>query len=225
MGQRDEAIALAQHHQDFALALLVASNCGDGKKYQEVVRTYAKASFPSVSPLHLASLLFSSQAASAINPPHSTQHPVPGTIRLSGAMVPSVTGGGGVIPTPTSESTPPSLLKYWQRNLAMILANKPPGKRPPHTSYPIILYTHNMHINSSLTFNIVFFIIQINKTLVTSPLVTSLSSLLFSCHDRLAITGLCLGRPFAPRKPRHHGCTFRVSLWWSTPFPSYRTIN
>ena len=128
MGQRDEAIALAQHHQDFALALLVASNCGDGKKYQEVVRTYAKASFPSVSPLHLASLLFSSQAAAAINP-HTSQNPVPGTVRLSGAMVTGAGGsvGGGPNPTPTSESAPPSLLKHWQRNLAMILANKPPG--------------------------------------------------------------------------------------------------
>ena len=145
MGQRDEAIALAQHHQDFALALLVASNCGDGKKYQEVVRTYARASFPSASPLHLASLLFSSQAASVIRPHHSPQYPAPGSVRLSGAMVTSGgggAGGGGATPTPTTESTPSSLLRYWQRNLAMILANKPPGNATalPNISSPALPY-------------------------------------------------------------------------------------
>jgi hypothetical protein len=77
--------------------MLVASNCG-ADKYREVSKAYASSSFPSSSPLHMATLLFSNQASSAL------QY---GDKRLAPTGQESVT-----------------MLSLWKRNLAMILANK-----------------------------------------------------------------------------------------------------
>ena len=59
-GRREEAALLASKNKEWALALLIASNCGTDT-YKEVSRAFASSTFPSSSPLHLATLLFSSQ--------------------------------------------------------------------------------------------------------------------------------------------------------------------
>ena len=59
-GRREEAALLASKNKEWALALLIASNCGTDM-YKEVSRAFASSTFPSSSPLHLATLMFSSQ--------------------------------------------------------------------------------------------------------------------------------------------------------------------
>ena len=54
IGKREEACNLASTHKEWPIALLISSNCS-GMKYQEVARAYAEYTFPSVSPMHLAS--------------------------------------------------------------------------------------------------------------------------------------------------------------------------
>ena len=61
-GKREEASTLAMEHREWALALLISSNCGP-EKYREVSKAYATCTFPSSSPLHLATLLFSNQVS------------------------------------------------------------------------------------------------------------------------------------------------------------------
>lgn len=59
-GHREEAARLAVAHNEWPIALLIASNCG-ADKYREVAKAYAVSTFPACSPLHLATLLFSNQ--------------------------------------------------------------------------------------------------------------------------------------------------------------------
>ena len=65
-GRREEAALLASKNKEWALALLIASNCGTDT-YKEISRAFASSTFPSSSPLHLATLLFSSQVKNIIN--------------------------------------------------------------------------------------------------------------------------------------------------------------
>jgi len=75
-----------------------------------VARHFAAAAFPADSPLHLATLLFSSQAAAALAPP---------TRRLSAATTTSSSSS-------SSSSGGDDVIGRWRRHLAMVLANKTP---------------------------------------------------------------------------------------------------
>ena len=59
-GKREEAIAVSVLHKEWAMAMLIASNCGS-VEYSEVSKAYAENCFPASTPLHLATLLFSNQ--------------------------------------------------------------------------------------------------------------------------------------------------------------------
>ena len=65
-GRREEAALLASKNKEWALALLIASNCGTDT-YKEISRAFASSTFPSSSPLHLATLLFSGQVKNIMN--------------------------------------------------------------------------------------------------------------------------------------------------------------
>ena len=64
-GKREEAALLASRESEWALALVIASNCGPST-YKEISKAYAISSFPRSSPLYLATLLFSNQVKSKI---------------------------------------------------------------------------------------------------------------------------------------------------------------
>ena len=105
-GRRDEAVSVASSSGDWALALLIASNCGQDK-YQEVCRAYAAATLPQNSPLHLASMVFSNQANALL---------LHGGKRLCGAA--SVLDGSHNQSHNQSLST--SISSIWRRHLAMV---------------------------------------------------------------------------------------------------------
>jgi hypothetical protein len=104
-GKREEAVALAVNRQEWAMAMLVATNCGK-ETYKEVSKAFAASTFPSSSPLHLAALLFSNQASSAL---------------LYGDKCLGISQ-----PDKQKEVT---IITLWRRNLAMIIANKTPDWR------------------------------------------------------------------------------------------------
>ena len=65
-GKREEAIAVSVMHKEWAMAMLIASNCGS-VEYSEVSKAYAESSFPAATPLHLATLLFSNQVCTNVH--------------------------------------------------------------------------------------------------------------------------------------------------------------
>jgi hypothetical protein len=104
-GKREEAVALAVNRQEWAMAMLIATNCG-ADTYKEVSKAFAASTFPPSSPLHLAALLFSNQASSAL---------LYGDKRL------------GISQADKKKEV--TIITLWRRNLAMIIANKSPDWR------------------------------------------------------------------------------------------------
>jgi hypothetical protein len=109
---------------DWALALLVASNCGQ-EKYQEVCRAYATASLPLHSPLHLASMMFSNQAVAAL------QH-----------------GGRRLLSQSQQPHQQAGISTLWRRNLAMVRALSIPLLEREHDIHP---YLRNVIPSKRLT--------------------------------------------------------------------------
>lgn len=101
-GNREEAVRIAVQHKDWALALLIGGNC-KVETYQEVIRMFAEETFPTSSPMHFLSMLYSNQASSAV--------------RFGGRKLNTFTNEGdahdrgGLI---------------WKKNLAALLSNKTP---------------------------------------------------------------------------------------------------
>jgi hypothetical protein len=65
VGKKEEALKKAIQYGEWSLALLVGSVCG-AEKYQEVIRGYSASHFPPSAPLHLLTLLFANQGATAV---------------------------------------------------------------------------------------------------------------------------------------------------------------
>lgn len=98
LGRREEAINYAMDNNEWAMALLISGICGT-QLYQDVVKRYANACYPSESSLHLLSLVYSNQA-------------------LSSTRIPKQLG-----PSPLQVNTR-TIVSLWRRNLASILSNK-----------------------------------------------------------------------------------------------------
>ena len=101
-GRREEAVQIAVEQKDWALAVLIAGNC-KVETYQEVVRSYADETFPSSSPMHFLSMLYSNQATSAIR-----------------------FGGKKLNTLATDRDNDHRVELIWRKNLAALLSNKTP---------------------------------------------------------------------------------------------------
>lgn len=101
-GLREEAVEVAVQQKDWALAVLIAGNC-KVETYQEVIRSYAEETFPTSSPMHFLSMLYSNQATSAI--------------RFGGRKL-------NALATDRDGDHRGGLM--WRKNLAALLSNKTP---------------------------------------------------------------------------------------------------
>lgn len=99
-GRREEAVAKALECDNWALAIVVASVCSR-ETYQGVIKAFADANFPKASGLNLLTLVYSSQADSAV------KH-----------------GGRALTSTPAADHVALSPEFVWRRNLAAVLTNK-----------------------------------------------------------------------------------------------------
>ena len=101
-GKREDAVQIAVQHKDWALAMLIAGNC-KVETYQEVIKSYAEETFPTSSPMHFLSMLYSNQANSAV--------------RCGGRKLNAFAGD-------RDDHSRGGLL--WRKNLAALLSNKTP---------------------------------------------------------------------------------------------------
>jgi hypothetical protein len=112
-GHREQALELAVSARLWGMALVISSII-DRERYQAVVRQYADACLAAGSPAHTLSLIFSGQAAGAI------QH------QGRALLAPLAATSHAPVAAPAAASVPP-LLRHWQTNLAAIIANRTPG--------------------------------------------------------------------------------------------------
>ena len=103
VGRREEALKRAIELREWSLAMLIGCVCG-AEKYQEVVRSYASSHFPAAAPLHLLTLMFANQGASAV---------------LSSSSNANATGTASTVGDDSN-----NLLTLWKHNLSAILSNK-----------------------------------------------------------------------------------------------------
>lgn len=141
VGDRDAALQLAITHGDWALAMLLSCVCGSDR-YQEVVKAYAAASFPSATPLHTLSLVYSNQALSSPLCDAKALPKATGSAHTSSKFFAysNATAAGSSAPTDAStssssnasssssssnsDSSAVDVLTVWRHTLSAIISNK-----------------------------------------------------------------------------------------------------